>query len=56
MQCCPRGSKQHCTGKNLGNSGNVVRKTSGHSVYIWIYQALYVKKIETYPPFTVEIG
>ena len=34
QQCCPRGSKQHCTGKK---PGNVVWATSDHSVYIYIY-------------------
>ena len=45
MQCCPRGSKQHCTGKKSGNSDNVVWTRSGHSLYISIYQVLHVKKI-----------
>ena len=46
MQCCSaRGSKQHFTGKNSGNSGNVVCTTSGHALYIYIYQVFHVKKI-----------
>ena len=44
IQCCPRGSKQHCTGKKSGNSGHVVWTTSGHSLDICIYQVHHVKK------------
>ena len=43
MPCYSRGSKQHFTGKNSGNSGNVVW-TSGHALYLCIYQVLHVKK------------
>ena len=31
--------------KNSGNSGNVVCTTSGHALYIYIYQVFHVKKI-----------
>ena len=44
MQCFSRGSKQHFTGKKSGNSGNVVWTTSGHALYICIYQVLHVNK------------
>ena len=37
-------SKQNFTGKNSGNSGNVVWTTSGHVLSICIYQVLHVKK------------
>ena len=37
MQYRPRGSKQHCKGKNSGISGNVVWTTSGHCLYICSY-------------------
>ena len=42
------GSKQHFTGKNSGNSGNVVWITSGHALSICIYQVLHVKKKRSY--------
>ena len=41
MQYYPRGSKQHC---KIKNSGSVVWTTSGHCLYICIYQVLHVKK------------
>ena len=44
MQFCSSGSKQHFTGKNSGNSWNVVWLTSGHALYICIYQVLHKKK------------
>ena len=37
-------SKQNFTGKNSGNSGNVVWTTSGRILSICIYQVLHVKK------------
>ena len=44
MQCCPRGSKQHCTEKNSDSSGNIVWTTSGHCLYTCIYQVLHIQK------------
>ena len=39
MQCYCRGCKQHCTGKI-----QAIEATSGHSLYICIYEVLHVKK------------
>ena len=48
-------SKHHCTGKTTGNSGNIIWTTYGDSVYICIYQVLFVKKIQSNAFFTMKI-
>ena len=47
MQCCPRGFRQNCTGKNRGN---MVWTKSGHSVIICIRSFTSQKKCEDILP------